>query len=174
MRPLTKTPKGKDIADTDTFCINESFSHEKRRVKINAIQLKETKEENRETHERVAADRAFETQAAIVRIMKGAKTMTHAQLVAEVIRATQSRGVLGVPDIKKNIDKLIEKGELGCDVVASGQVKLTMCTCRISGAEYGDWSVRLHLLKLDAAEDLRNVSNAQPNQSDARASGYRR
>lgn len=111
LRPLTKNPKGKDINDDDTFTINESFSNEKYRIKINAIQLKETKEENKETHERVAADRQFETQAAIVRIMKGAKTMTHSQLVAEVIKATQTRGVLAVPDIKKNIDKLIEKGE---------------------------------------------------------------
>lgn len=43
--------------------------------------------------------------------MKGAKSMTHSQLIAEVIKATQTRGVLGVPDIKKNIDKLIEKGK---------------------------------------------------------------
>ena len=74
-------------------------------MKINSIQLKETKEENKETHERVAADRQFETQAAIVRIMKSRKTITHVELVAEVIGATKSRGVMGMSDIKKNIDK---------------------------------------------------------------------
>lgn len=50
-------------------------------------------------------DRNFETQAAIVRIMKSRKTITHAELVAEVIQATKTRGVLSVTDIKKNIDR---------------------------------------------------------------------
>ncbi|KAL9096825.1 MAG: hypothetical protein Q9165_000789 [Trypethelium subeluteriae] len=109
LRPLTKHPKGREINDDDTFTINAGFSHEKYRVKINQVQLKETKEENKETHERVAADRAFETQAAIVRIMKSRKLITHAELVAEVIKATKSRGQLNVADIKKNIDRLIEK-----------------------------------------------------------------
>jgi cullin-4 len=67
--------------------------------------MKETKEENRETHQRVAADRQFETQAAIVRIMKSRKTMTHAQLVAEVINQTKSRGAIDTGDIKANIEK---------------------------------------------------------------------
>ncbi|KAF2238834.1 Cullin-domain-containing protein [Viridothelium virens] len=109
LRPLSKYPKGREINDDDTFTINAGFSHEKYRVKINQVQLKETKEENKETHERVAADRAFETQAAIVRIMKSRKLITHAELVAEVIKATKSRGQLNVADIKKNIDRLIEK-----------------------------------------------------------------
>lgn len=41
--------------------------------------------------------------------MKSRKTISHQELVAEVIKATMSRGVLGVSDIKKNIDRLIEK-----------------------------------------------------------------
>ncbi|KAL8735506.1 MAG: hypothetical protein Q9181_002764 [Wetmoreana brouardii] len=108
-RILSKTPKGKDVNDTDTFSLNNNFSDPKYRIKINLIQAKETKEENKETHERVAADRAYETQAAIVRIMKARKTITHAELVMEVVGATKSRGVLDAGDIKKNIEKLIEK-----------------------------------------------------------------
>jgi Cullin protein neddylation domain len=77
------------------------------RIKINQIQLKETKEENKSTHERVAADRHYETQAAIVRIMKSRKAITHAELVAEVIKATRSRGVLEPAEIKKNIERLV-------------------------------------------------------------------
>lgn len=108
-RVLTKTPKGKDVNDTDTFTVNLNFHDPKYRIKINQIQAKETKEENKETHERVVADRNYETQAAIVRIMKTRKTITHAELVSEVIVATKSRGVLDPSDIKKNIEKLIEK-----------------------------------------------------------------
>lgn len=109
LRPLTKHPRGKEINTTDAFSINMTFEHPKYRVKINQVQLKETKEENKETHIRVAEDRNFECQAAIVRILKSRKTISHQELVAEVIKATMSRGVLGVGDIKKNIDRLIEK-----------------------------------------------------------------
>ncbi|PYH93691.1 Cullin-domain-containing protein [Aspergillus ellipticus CBS 707.79] len=108
-RVLNKKPKGRDVDTTDEFSYNAGFTDPKMRIKINQIQLKETKEENKTTHERVAADRHYETQAAIVRIMKSRKTITYPELVAEVIQATRSRGVLEVPDIKKNIDKLIEK-----------------------------------------------------------------
>ncbi|KAI4253296.1 MAG: hypothetical protein L6R42_007639 [Xanthoria sp. 1 TBL-2021] len=108
-RVLKKNPKGKEVNTDDSFSVNPNFSHPKYRIKINNIQAQETKEENKETHERVAADRHFETQAAIVRIMKGRKTITHANLVVEVINATKSRGVLDQADIKSNIERLIDK-----------------------------------------------------------------
>ena len=106
-RVLTKTPRGRDVNDTDTFTFNSSFSDPKMRIKINQIQLKETKEENKETHKRVAEDRHFETQAAIVRIMKSKKTITHNELIVEVIKATRTRGVLDQVDIKNNIEKYV-------------------------------------------------------------------
>jgi cullin-4 len=105
IRVLTKHPKGRDVKTTDTFTINKAFADPKYRIKINQIQLKETKEENQQTHQRVAADRQFETQAAIVRIMKSRKTMTHAELVAEVINQTRSRGAVDAGEIKQNIEK---------------------------------------------------------------------
>lgn len=103
-RILTKHPKGRDVNPTDTFTVNAGFWDPKYRIKINQIQLKETKEENRETHERVYQDRQYETQAAIVRIMKARKTLTHQNLVAEVINATKGRGMVELNEIKKNIE----------------------------------------------------------------------
>ncbi|KAJ6144855.1 hypothetical protein N7470_008750 [Penicillium chermesinum] len=108
-RVLTKKPKGKEVENTDEFAYNAGFEDPKLRIKINQIQLKETKEENKTTHERVAADRHYETQAAIVRIMKSRKTIKHSELIADVIAATRSRGTLQPADIKQNIEKLIEK-----------------------------------------------------------------
>lgn len=108
-RVLTKHPKGREVNETDTFNINMTFTHPKIKFKINQVQLKETKEENQETLERVHQDRQYETQAAIVRIMKSRKTMTHANLVAEVIEQTRKRGAVELSEIKKNIDKLIDK-----------------------------------------------------------------
>ncbi|KAF2678497.1 Cullin-domain-containing protein [Lentithecium fluviatile CBS 122367] len=109
IRPLTKHPKGRDINPTDTFTLNAAFTDPKYRIKINMVQLKETVAENKETHERVAADRNYETQAAIVRILKARKRITHSELVAETIKVTRSRGTLDIQGIKRNIDRLIEK-----------------------------------------------------------------
>lgn len=104
-RVVTKTPKGKDVNETDTFCVNVNFSDPKYRIKINQIQAKETAEENKQTHEQIVVDRTFETQAAIVRIMKSRKTITHAELVSEIITATKTRGALDPAAIKMNIEK---------------------------------------------------------------------
>jgi cullin-4 len=105
LRPLRKTPAGREIDAADTFVINAKFTHALYQVKINQVQLKETKEENKETHERVAQDRELETQAAIVRIMKSKQRVGHNELMSEVINVTKRRGVLGVPEIKKQIEK---------------------------------------------------------------------
>lgn len=107
-RVLIKRPKGREVESTDTFTINAGFEDPKYRIKINQVQAKETKQENKETHERVAADRNFETQAAIVRIMKSRKTITHVELISEVIVATKSRGALDPADIKRNIERYVD------------------------------------------------------------------
>lgn len=104
-RVIQKHPKSKDVKPTDTFTFNKAFTDPKVRVKINQIQMKETKEENKATHDRVAQDRRFETQAAIVRIMKSRKQMGHAELVAEVIAMTSKRGSVEPAEIKKEIEK---------------------------------------------------------------------
>lgn len=105
VRVLSKHPKGKEVKPTDTFSFNAAFSDPKYRIKINQIQHKETKAENKATHERVAQDRRFETQAAIVRIMKSRKQMTHPELQAEVINMTKKRGSVEPAAIKKEIEK---------------------------------------------------------------------
>ncbi|KAH7418933.1 Cullin family-domain-containing protein [Cadophora sp. MPI-SDFR-AT-0126] len=114
-RILTKHPKGRDVNSTDTFTVNANFGDPKYRIKINQIQLKETPEENQDTHERVQKDRQYETQAAIVRIMKSRKSLAHPQLVAEVIEQTKKRGAVEVTEIKEQIDKLLDKDYLERD-----------------------------------------------------------
>ncbi|RKF80571.1 Cullin-4A [Golovinomyces cichoracearum] len=109
IRVLTKHPKGREINQTDTFTVNLNFTDPKYKIKINQIQLKETKEENQKVHEKVLQDRQYETQAAIVRIMKSRKTMTHSNLISEVIEQTKKRGAVEVSQIKLHIDKLIDK-----------------------------------------------------------------
>ena len=106
-RVLSKFPRGKEVNNIDKFVVNLNFSDPKYRIKINQIQLKETKEENKQTHERVAADRQYETQAAIVRIMKSKKRIKHALLITEVIDTLKNRGAVNPEDIKKQIEKYV-------------------------------------------------------------------
>lgn len=52
VRVLTKSPKGKEVEDGDRFEVNEGLSEPRFRIKINAIQLKETVEEALATNEK--------------------------------------------------------------------------------------------------------------------------
>ncbi|KAI5812658.1 Cullin family-domain-containing protein [Pyronema omphalodes] len=108
-RVLLKSPRGREITDMDKFQVNQAFSSPNVMVKINQIQHRETKKENTETHEAVERDRGFETQAAIIRVMKSKKSVRHTELVQAVIEQTAKRGALDVAGIKVQIEKLIEK-----------------------------------------------------------------
>lgn len=50
---LLKEPRGKEVGDSDVFTFNAAYSSRLYRVKINAIQLKETSEENKKTNDQV-------------------------------------------------------------------------------------------------------------------------
>ncbi|KAJ5247522.1 cullin-1, partial [Penicillium chermesinum] len=81
------------------------------KVKVNLnIQIKsEAKVEADDTHKTVEEDRKLLLQSAIVRIMKSRKKMKHVQLVQEVIQQVKARFPPKIPDIKKNIEALMEK-----------------------------------------------------------------
>merc|ERR1711879_398493 len=107
VRPLTKEPKGKEVGDDDVFNFNDDFRHKLYRIKVNSIQMKETEEENTKTKESVFQDRQFQIDAAIVRIMKTRKTLTHNQLMAELYQ--QLKFPLKPADVKKRIESLIDR-----------------------------------------------------------------
>uniref|UniRef100_A0A8C1UNQ9 Cullin 4A n=1 Tax=Cyprinus carpio TaxID=7962 RepID=A0A8C1UNQ9_CYPCA len=83
-RVLNKMPRGKDVEDADRFHFNSDFTHKLFRIKINQIQMKETVEEQVSTTERVFQDRQYQIDAALVRIMKMRKTLSHNLLVSEL------------------------------------------------------------------------------------------
>ncbi|OLL25995.1 Cullin-4 [Neolecta irregularis DAH-3] len=107
-RILTKSPKGKEVKPDDTFQLNESFTDKQFRIKINQIQLKETKEENEAAHKEVEQNRTYEMQSAVVRVMKARQRASHHDLVLEVISIMKARGALNVKELKKVIEKLID------------------------------------------------------------------
>jgi len=106
-RVLQKTPRGKDINDGDKFVYNKDFTHQLFHIKINQVQLKETNDEQKATEERVFQDRQYQIDAAIVRIMKMRKTLTHTLLLNELY--TQLKFPVKPADLKKRIESLIDR-----------------------------------------------------------------
>eukprot|EP00298_Acanthocystis_sp_HF-20_P027197 c5211_g1_i1.p1 GENE.c5211_g1_i1~~c5211_g1_i1.p1 ORF type:complete len:741 (+),score=221.74 c5211_g1_i1:107-2329(+) len=97
-RLLKKEPASKTISSSDTFSVNESFTSDKKRVKVPTISLKEISKEDKETTgQAVAEDRKHAIEAAIVRIMKARKQLDFQKLVLET---SQQLIRLFKPDVK--------------------------------------------------------------------------
>ena len=112
-RVLQKSPKGKEVEKSDSFTFNADFTAPLIRIKINTIQMKETKEENEATHERVFQDRQYQVDAAIVRIMKTRKTLSHTLLINELYN--QLKFPMKPAELKKRIESLIDREYLERD-----------------------------------------------------------
>jgi cullin 1 len=99
----------KTIADDDKFAPNGTFSCPQMKLKIPPPITEET-----HNKERVVEDRSIAIEAAIVRIMKARKQLSHSQLVSEVI----SQLAFFKPNpkvIKQRIEHLIEREYLERD-----------------------------------------------------------
>lgn len=104
---LIKEAKGKEIKETDKFSWNAEFSYKLYKLKINQVQIKETVEENRETNEQIFQDRQLQIDAAIVRIMKSKKVLSHPELMAALFE--QLKFPISPHDLKKRIEHLIDR-----------------------------------------------------------------
>lgn len=113
VRVLTKEPRGRDVNSGDTFRFNESFTERRFRLAVNTIQLKETSEENAKTNDEVMQDRQYQIDAALVRIMKTRKNLSHKLLVQEVLQ--QLKFPLRAADLKRRIESLIDREYLQRD-----------------------------------------------------------
>lgn len=108
-RVLRKTPPGRDVADADTFAVNENLQNPRRRIRINQIQMHDSPEEHRAAEQRVFIDRDLVLQAAAMRVLKARKTIRHTELATEVVAQTRNRFSVDSAELKKAFERLIEK-----------------------------------------------------------------
>lgn len=118
-RVILKSPKGKDILDGDKFIYNREFTNALFKIKINQVQMKETSDEQKATEERVFQDRQYQIDAAIVRIMKMRKTLSHTLLLTELFNMLKFP--VKPPDLKKRIESLLDREYIQRDKDNSNQ-----------------------------------------------------
>ena len=109
-RLLRKSGAEKAVREGDVVAANERFRSAKRRFRVPQPSLRATKA----TQRAVVEDRSFMVDAAIVRVMKARKELSHALLVQEVLRQM----TLFKPDprnVKQRIEVLLEKEYLERD-----------------------------------------------------------
>lgn len=113
-RLLKKEPMSRDVSPTDQFSYNAEFKHQFRKFKVALVSEQSTNkvenaEERKETQKKADDQRGLLIDAAVVRIMKARKTMTHQQLMTETIQMLSTRFQPEVSMIKKKIETLIER-----------------------------------------------------------------
>ncbi|KAI1609945.1 Cullin 3 [Exophiala viscosa] len=110
---LKKEPMSKDIKPTDKFCFNEDFSSQFLKIKVSVVaggsSRVENTEERRATQKKTDDERGHVIEAAIVRIMKSRKNLSHSQLMTETLAQLSARFQPDVNMIKKKIEGLIDR-----------------------------------------------------------------
>jgi cullin 3 len=115
-RVLTKTPRGKDVNEADTFAFNAAFANKAINFKISNVVVRDNEERRAETLGRVEDDRKLVIEATIVRVMKSRKRLEHNNLVAEVTAQLSARFRPQPQVIKQRIEGLIDREFLDrCD-----------------------------------------------------------
>ncbi|KAJ2702330.1 ubiquitin ligase (cullin) of SCF [Coemansia sp. IMI 203386] len=97
------------INSESKFMLNANFKSKHLRINLAVTKKVEQKREASDTMRAVDVDRMYTLQAAIVRIMKTRKQLTHRQLVQDTITMIKVFQA-SIGDIKKGIDTLIDKG----------------------------------------------------------------
>ncbi|KAF2147350.1 uncharacterized protein K452DRAFT_323498 [Aplosporella prunicola CBS 121167] len=111
-RILIKEPMSKDVKPTDKFFFNEGFVGKFHKLKVGVVTAGnkvEGEKERKDTEKKNNDSRGFCIEAAVVRIMKQRKELSHQQLVAETLTQLANQFKPDVNMIKKRIESLIER-----------------------------------------------------------------
>ncbi|KAH8727905.1 Cullin [Phaeosphaeriaceae sp. PMI808] len=111
-RILIKEPMSKDVKPTDRFSFNQGFNGKFVKIKVGVVSggnKVESDRERRETEKKNDDSRQFCIEAAVVRIMKQRKELSHQQLISETLSQLVQQFKPEVNMIKKRIESLIER-----------------------------------------------------------------
>jgi len=97
------------LTEKHRFAVNPNFKSSRVKVNINIRSEAEQSTDRSHTMSAIDDDRKMQIQAAIVRIMKMRRELSHQNLIAEVLSQLRPRFNPKIPLIKKCIDILIEK-----------------------------------------------------------------
>ncbi|KAJ2886177.1 hypothetical protein H4R27_000836 [Coemansia aciculifera] len=111
-RILNKTPKSRDVSPADSFTFNMDFKSPQYRIRIPVVSARsniETEKEKAASQAVIGQERLYLIEAAIVRIMKTRKQMSHDMLVNETVSQLSSRFLPSSKMIKDGIGKLLDR-----------------------------------------------------------------
>jgi cullin 3 len=109
---LKGKPEEKTISsDDEAFTFNEKYKNKAKRIRVHLVKEGSLASSAATTKVPVAVeeDRRHLVEAAIVRIMKARKSLSHNDLIAEVTRQLNNRFSPSPVFIKKRIESLIER-----------------------------------------------------------------
>lgn len=111
---LLKMSEEQAIQSTDRFLVNDKFEAATYRLKVSSLMTKEPVETNSAISKQVMQNRQYQIDAAIVRIMKARKEISHQQLCEEV--QSQLNFPAGPADLKKRIESLTSRYVIICSM----------------------------------------------------------
>lgn len=136
LRLLLKTPMSKEVNDSDMFMLNVNFKYPSSKVKVLTVSApssassrkKESEsgsasylglldDDVEEVEQSILEGRKHEINAAVVRIMKSRRILSHNELVSELIKQLHHRFQCLTLMIKQRIEDLIDKEYLRRDDV---------------------------------------------------------
>jgi len=106
---LLKRPNGPKIEPSHKLRLNFKFSHPQSKIQVPMLKLSRTQaKETNETQQQVQIQRNNQVDAAIVRIMKARKQLSHSALLSDVRNQLQARFDAQPNLIKQRIESLIK------------------------------------------------------------------
>ncbi|XP_063933832.1 cullin-4A-like [Zophobas morio] len=104
---LLKEPDSFAVTEHCIFTLKKELKTKSKKVRINQLQIKDTLQEQEDTTQRVYQDRQWQIDAAVVRIMKTRRMLSHNELLQQLFQ--QLKFPATVQDVKKRLESLIER-----------------------------------------------------------------
>ena len=116
VKVLLKTPATAVFEPEHTFQLNEKYTSKMLKVKIPLMKTQvQARQEESDRDSEIETQRRHQIDAATVRVMKARKTLSHQQLVSEVVNQLSARFQPKLQVIKQRIEHLIEQEYLERD-----------------------------------------------------------